>query len=90
MLAREHCEIVFRETEKATANRRKGFFFGKLATRINLQDLQLTGNRIVLKDERMVLPATLQEIKLAHTAAHPGQEGLKTTTSITRFLSQFE
>ena len=24
MLAREHCEIVFRETEKATANRRKG------------------------------------------------------------------
>ena len=38
---------------------------------------QLTGNRIVLKDERMVLPATLQEIKLAHTAAHPGQQGLK-------------
>ena len=41
--------------------------------------LTVTGNGIILKDERIILPTKLQEsaIKIAHKGAHPGQEGLK-------------
>jgi hypothetical protein len=44
-----------------------------------LSQLTVTGNGIILKDDRIVLPATLQEkaIQIAHKGAHPGQEGLK-------------
>lgn len=41
-------------------------------------ELTITGNNIILKGERIVLPETLQElaIELAHKGAHPGQSGL--------------
>ena len=41
-------------------------------------ELTVTGNNIVLKGERIVLPESLQElsIELAHKGAHPGQSGL--------------
>lgn len=44
-----------------------------------LPQLTVTGNGIILKDERIVLPTKLHEtaIQLAHKGAHPGQEGLK-------------
>jgi hypothetical protein len=39
----------------------------------------VTGNGIILKDERIVLPEKLQEmaIQIAHRGAHPGQSGLE-------------
>ncbi|CAB3984514.1 Retrovirus-related Pol poly from transposon [Paramuricea clavata] len=44
-----------------------------------LPQLTVTGNAIILKDERIILPTKLQEkaIQIAHKGAHPGQEGLK-------------
>jgi len=41
-------------------------------------ELTVTGNDIILKGERIVLPKTLQDevIELAHRGAHPGQSGL--------------
>ncbi len=44
-----------------------------------LPQLTVTGNGIILKDERIILPTKLQEraIEIAHKGAHPGQEGLK-------------
>ena len=44
-----------------------------------LPELTLTGNGILLKGDRIVLPATLQEeaIRLAHMGAHPGQSGIE-------------
>ena len=41
-------------------------------------ELTVTGNNIILKGERMVLPESLHElsIQLAHRGAHPGQSGL--------------
>ena len=41
-------------------------------------ELTITGNNILLKGERIVLPKTLQMevINLAHRGAHPGQSGL--------------
>ena len=44
-----------------------------------LPQLTVTGNGIILKDERIILPTKLQEkaIQIAHKGAHPGQEGLK-------------
>jgi hypothetical protein len=46
----------------------------------NIQpQLTVTGNGIILKDERIVLPEKLQEmaIQIAHRGAHPGQSGLE-------------
>ena len=44
-----------------------------------LSELTLMGNGILLKDERMILPESLQEtaIELAHRGAHPGQSGIE-------------
>ena len=44
-----------------------------------LPELTLTGNGILLKGDRMVLPESLQEqaIQLAHRGAHPGQSGIE-------------
>jgi hypothetical protein len=44
-----------------------------------LPQLTVTGNGIILKDERIVLPEKLQEmaIQIAHRGAHPGQSGLE-------------
>ena len=41
-------------------------------------ELTVTGNGILLKGERIVLPASLQEraVELAHRGAHPGQSGM--------------
>ena len=43
-----------------------------------LNELTITANGIILKDDRMVLPKSLQSecIALAHKGAHPGQSGL--------------
>ena len=43
-----------------------------------MHELTLTGNGILLKDERIVLPGSLQlpAIELSHRGAHPGQSGL--------------
>ena len=44
-----------------------------------LSELTVTGNGIVLKDDRIVLPLALQAtaIELAHRGAHPGQSGME-------------
>ena len=44
-----------------------------------LSELTLTGNGILLKGDRIVLPESLQEtaIELAHRGAHPGQSGME-------------
>ena len=44
-----------------------------------LPQLTLTGNGIILKDERIILRTKFQEraIQIAHKGAHPGQGGLK-------------
>ena len=44
-----------------------------------LPELTVTANGIILKGERIVLPASLQKkaISVAHEGAHPGQSGLK-------------
>ena len=41
-------------------------------------ELTVTGNNIILKGERILLPQSLQDlsIELAHRGAHPGQSGL--------------
>jgi hypothetical protein len=43
-----------------------------------MSELTVTGNGILLKGERMVLPESLQDtaVELAHRGAHPGQTGL--------------
>ena len=43
-----------------------------------LSELSLTGNGIILKGDRIVLPESLQlrAIELAHRGAHPGQSGI--------------
>ena len=44
-----------------------------------LPELTLTGNGIILKEDRIVLPESLQElaISLAHRGSHPGQCGIE-------------
>ena len=44
-----------------------------------LPDLTVTGNGILLKDDRMVLPDKLQDvaIRLAHKGCHPGRSGIE-------------
>lgn len=44
-----------------------------------LPQLTITGNGIILKDERIVLPKKLQDlaIQIAHRGNHPGQSGLE-------------
>ena len=44
-----------------------------------LPELTLTGNGILLKGDRIVLPESLQQkaIELAHRGAHPGQNGME-------------
>ena len=44
-----------------------------------MPELTVTGNGILLKDDRMVLPSSLQAkaIELAHRGAHPGQGGME-------------
>ena len=44
-----------------------------------LSELTVTGNGILLKDDRMVLPDSLQElaIQLAHKGSHPGRSGIE-------------
>ena len=44
-----------------------------------LSELSLTGNGIILKGERMVLPESLQgmAIELAHRGSHPGRAGIE-------------
>ena len=44
-----------------------------------LPELTITGNGIILKDDRIVLPVSLQQkaIELAHRGAHPGQSGME-------------
>ena len=44
-----------------------------------LPELTITGNGIILKDDRIVLPVSLQQnaIELAHRDAHPGQSGME-------------
>ena len=43
-----------------------------------LPELTITGNGIILKEDRIVLPSSLQQkaIELAHRGAHPGQSGM--------------
>ena len=43
-----------------------------------LNELTITDNGIIFKEDRMVLPKSLQSecIALAHKGAHPGQSGL--------------
>ena len=44
-----------------------------------LQDLTLAANGIILKDDRLVLPTSLQPlaIELAHRGSHPGRSGIE-------------
>ena len=44
-----------------------------------MSELTVTGNGILLKDDRVVLPSSLQSkaIELAHRGAHPGQGGME-------------
>ena len=44
-----------------------------------LPEITITGNKILLKSERMILPESLQEnaIQLAHRGSHPGQSGIE-------------
>ena len=44
-----------------------------------LPELIITGNGIILKEDRIVLPRSLQQtaIELAHRGAHPGQSGME-------------
>ena len=44
-----------------------------------LADMTVTGNGIILKDDRMVLPESLHNvaIQLAHRGSHPGQSGIE-------------
>ena len=44
-----------------------------------MSELTVTGNGILLKDDRVVLPSSLQPkaIELAHRGAHPGQGGME-------------
>ena len=44
-----------------------------------LPELTITGNGILLKDDRIILPDNLQRtaIELAHRGAHPGQSGME-------------
>ena len=44
-----------------------------------LSDLSITGNGILLKNDRMVLPESLNSlaIQLAHRGWHPGQSGIE-------------
>ena len=44
-----------------------------------LPNITVTGNGILLKDERMILPKSLQRlaIELAHQGSHPGESGLE-------------
>lgn len=43
-----------------------------------LNEITITGNGILLKGERIILPASLQSqaVELAHRRAHPGRSGL--------------
>ena len=44
-----------------------------------LEDMTITGNGILLKDDRIVLPESLQglAIELAHRGSHPGRSGIE-------------
>ena len=44
-----------------------------------MSELTVTGNGILLKDDRVVLPSSLQSkaVELAHQGAHPGQGGME-------------
>ena len=44
-----------------------------------LPEITLTGNKILLKSERIILPESLHEtaINLAHRGSHPGQSGIE-------------
>ena len=44
-----------------------------------LPELMVTGNGILIKEDRIVLPDVLQQqaIELAHRGAHPGQSGIE-------------
>ena len=44
-----------------------------------LPEITLTGNKILLKSERIILPESLHEtaISLAHRGSHPGQSGIE-------------
>ena len=53
-----------------------------------MHKLTLTGNGILLKEEQMVLPTSLQlpAIELCHRGAHPGKSGLDRRMRPTTFI----
>ena len=54
-----------------------------------LHELTLTGNKIIFKEERIVLPEKLHEeaIQLAHRGEHPGQSGIE-AENVQKFISE--